>query len=59
LNLEEKVARLQGLIDTAPQARGTDCASWRNEASTLLRYLPGDDNEFYQRFQKLRFTGSS
>ena len=56
LNLELKVARLQGLIDTAPQARGTGWSSWRNEASTLLRYFLGDDNEFYQRFQKLRFT---
>jgi len=56
LNLELKVARLQGLIDTAPKARGTGWSSWRNEASTLLRYFLGDDNEFYQRFQKLRFT---
>lgn len=56
MNLEEKVARLQVLIDTAPEERGSDFAPWRDEASTLLRHFLGGNNDFYNRFQNLRFA---
>jgi predicted nucleotide-binding protein len=56
VKLEEKVARLQGLIDAAPQARGPGWSNWRNEAATVLRHFLGDDNDFCQRFRKLSFT---
>lgn len=59
MKVEEKVARLQQLIDSAPASRGTVFAQWRNDAATLLRYFLGDDNEFTKRFQNLKFSASA
>ena len=56
MNLEKKVARLQVLIDTAPQQRCSEFAPWRNEALTTLRLFLGDSNDIYKRFSRLRFT---
>lgn len=57
MKLEEKIGRLQLLIDRAPSRRGDgELAPWRNEAMTTLRLFLGDGNDTYKRFAALRFS---
>jgi predicted nucleotide-binding protein len=56
VNRDEKVARLQDQIDTAPQNRDGTLADWSAETGTMMRLFLGEENDNFKQFQKIRYN---